>query len=81
MDYHSIYHFTLAYIPDKILIKSQEMKGQLIEIDNEKNSYQLKNTIKYNILLTIQSPKKEAAKNAYELMLDSVEEIYRVMHR
>ena len=76
LDYHSIYHFfTLAYIPGKNtpFKEIQEMRGgQLIEIDNEKNSYQLKKY--YNVQYPIDHSisEKEAAKNAYELMLDSV---------
>ena len=76
LDYHSIYHFfTLAYIPGKHtpFKEINEMRGgQLIEIDNEKNSFFLKKyyNVKYPIDYNI--TEKDAAKNAYELMLDSV---------
>mgnify|MGYP001267814321 CR=1 FL=1 len=76
LDYQSIYHFfTLAYIPGKNtpFKEISEMRGgQLIEIDNEKNTYFLKKyySVKYPIDYSI--TEKEAAKNAYDLMLDSV---------
>ena len=76
LDYHSIYHyFTLAYIPGKNtpFKEVNEMRGgQLIEIDNEKNTFILKKY--YNVKYPIDNSITEAgaAKNAYELMLDSV---------
>ena len=76
LDYHSIYHFfTLAYIPGKNtpFKEISEMRGgQLIEIDNEKNTYFIKKY--YNVEYPIDNSitEKEAAKNAYDLMLDSV---------
>ena len=76
LDYHSIYHyFTLAYIPGKNtpFKEVNEMRGgQLMEIDNEKNTFILKKY--YNVKYPIDNSITEAgaAKNAYELMLDSV---------
>jgi asparagine synthase (glutamine-hydrolysing) len=76
LDYHSIYHyFTLAYIPGKNtpFKEVNEMRGgQLMEIDNEKNTFILKKY--YNVKYPIDNSitEEEAAKNAYELMLDSV---------
>ncbi|MDA9731963.1 asparagine synthase (glutamine-hydrolyzing) [Candidatus Pelagibacter sp.] len=76
LDYHSIYHFfTLAYIPGKNtpFKEISEMRGgQLIEIDNEKNTYSLKKyySVKYPIDHSI--TEKDAAKTAYDLMKDSV---------
>ena len=76
LDYHSIYHFfTLAYIPGKNtpFKEINELRGgQLIEIDNEKNTFFLKKyyNVKYPTDHSI--TEKEAAKNAYDLMLDSV---------
>ena len=76
LDYHSIYHFfTLAYIPGKNtpFKEINELRGgQLIEIDNEKNTFFLKKyyNVKYPTDHSI--TEEEAAKNAYELMLDSV---------
>ncbi len=76
LDYHSIYHyFTLAYIPGKNTPYKEinELRGgQLIEIDNEKNTFFLKKyyNVKYPTDHSI--TEKEAASNAYDLMLDSV---------
>ena len=76
LDYHSIYHyFTLAYIPGKYtpFKELNELRGgQLIEIDNEKNTFDIKKyyNVKYPTDHSI--TEKEAAKNAYDLMLDSV---------
>ncbi len=76
LDYHSIYHyFTLAYIPGKNtpFKEVNEMRGgQLIEIDNDKNTFHFKKyySVKYPTDNSI--TEKEAAKNAYDLMLDSV---------
>ena len=76
LDYQSIYHyFTLAYIPGKNTPYKEinELRGgQLIEIDNEKNTYFLKKyyNVKYPTDHSI--TEKEAASNAYDLMLDSV---------
>lgn len=76
LDYHSIYHyFTLAYIPGKNTPYKEinELRGgQLIEIDNEKNTFYFKKyyNVKYPTDHSI--TEKEAATNAYDLMLDSV---------
>ena len=76
LDYHSIYHFfTLAYIPGKNtpFKEINEMRGgQLIEIDNEKNTYYLKKYYKVKYPVDNSINEQEAAKNAYDLMLDSV---------
>ena len=76
LDYHSIYHFfTLAYIPGKNtpFKEINEMRGgQLIEIDNEKNTFFIKKYYKVSYPIDHSINEKEAAKNAYELMLDSV---------
>lgn len=76
LDYHSIYHyFTLAYIPGKNTPYKEinELRGgQLIEIDNEKNTYFLKKYYQVKYPTDNSITEKEAAKNAYDLMLDSV---------
>ena len=46
--------------------------GQLIEIDNEKNTYFLKKYYQVKYPTDNSITEKEAAKNAYDLMLDSV---------
>jgi asparagine synthase (glutamine-hydrolysing) len=76
LDYHSIYHyFTLAYIPGKNTPYKEinELRGgQLIEIDNEKNTFFLKKYYKIKYPTDHSITEKEAASNAYDLMLDSV---------
>ena len=76
LDYHSIYHyFTLAYIPGKNTPYKEinELRGgQLIEIDNEKNTYFLKKYYNVQYPTDHSITEKEAASNAYDLMLDSV---------
>ena len=76
LDYHSIYHFLPLlifqekYCPFKEI---HEMRGgQLIEIDNERNTFKIKKYYNVEYPTDNSITEKQAAKNTYDLMLDSV---------
>jgi len=72
----AMYHFfTLAYIPGKDTPYKEvnELRGgQLIEIDNIKDTYEIKKYYEVTYPVDHEMTEKEATEGAYELMLDSV---------